>query len=119
MGGNKDSAGGGVWKGKRMPGHMGNKNYTKSGLRVFRIEPKNNLIYVIGSVAGYFDKYVRVRDCHFRPPTNPPFPTFFPDPNETELPEAMEWEGDHRHRLWNRDPNIDEWKDDNVTHDLL
>ena len=37
MGGSADAAGGGVWKGKRMPGHMGNKNYTKSGLRVFRL----------------------------------------------------------------------------------
>merc|ERR1711933_598164 len=108
-----------VWKGKRMPGHMGNKKYTQMGLRVFRVEPRNNLLYLIGPAAGYMDNFVRVRDCHFKPPKSPPFPTFFPDPNEKELPAAMEWEGDVKNRLWNRDPNMDDWLDDRVTHDLL
>ena len=108
-----------VWKGKRMPGHMGNNNYTQRNLRVFRIDTKNNLIYVIGPVAGYNDSFVRIRDCHFLPPKQPPFPTFIPDPNEEELPDGEEWEGDLKNYLWNRDPNMDEWKDDRVTHDLL
>ena len=120
MGGSSDP--GKVWKGKRMPGHMGNNNYTQRNLRIFRIEPKNNLIYVIGPVAGYKDSFVRIRDCHFLPPKKPPFPTFIPDPSEdlNQLsPQEWEWGGDLKNYLWNRDPNMDEWKDDRVTKDLL
>mmetsp|Transcript_65672 Transcript_65672/g.104638 ORF Transcript_65672/g.104638 Transcript_65672/m.104638 type:complete len:397 (+) Transcript_65672:72-1262(+) len=117
MGGSMDP--GKVWKGKRMPGHMGNNRYTQKNLIVFRIEPRSNLLYLIGHAAGYFDKFVRVRDSHFLPPESPPFPTFFPDPNEKEPPEAIQWGGDGRNKLWMKDPNMDEWKDDRVTHDLL
>eukprot|EP01083_Nonionella_stella_P295701 1004899_1 len=108
MGGSSDP--GKVWKGKRMPGHMGNNKHTCTHLTVFRIEPKNNLIYVIGHVPGFMDGFVRITDCHFNPPKSPPFPTFFPDPKEKELPEGREWEGHKKNYLWNRDPNMDDWK---------
>lgn len=117
MGGSSDP--GKVWKGKRMPGHMGNNNYTQKSIRIFKIEPKNNLIYVIGPIAGYMNSFVKIKDCHFRPPKNPPFPTFIPDPNEKEIPNVIQWQGQYRNILWNRDPNMDDWKDDKVTPDLL
>ena len=41
-----------VFKGKRMPGHMGNVRYTSQNLKVVRIDADNNLIAVKGSVPG-------------------------------------------------------------------
>ena len=74
-----------VWKGMKMPGNMGNKSHTTSCVRVFRIEPRQNLIYIWGHVAGANGKFVRIRDAHFLPPKSPPFPTFFPDPNKLSV----------------------------------
>ncbi len=41
-----------VYKGKAMPGKMGNKKVTVAGLKVFKIDPEKNLILVRGSVPG-------------------------------------------------------------------
>jgi large subunit ribosomal protein L3 len=41
-----------VWKGSRMPGHMGNEQVTVKKLTVVRIDPERNLILVKGAVPG-------------------------------------------------------------------
>ena len=41
-----------VFKGKKMPGHMGNKKITIQNLEVVRIDAENNLILVKGAVPG-------------------------------------------------------------------
>ena len=41
-----------VFKGKRMPGRMGNDTVTSQNLLVSRVDPENNLIAVRGSVPG-------------------------------------------------------------------
>lgn len=41
-----------VYKGKRMAGHMGNKQVTVKNLEVVRVEPERNLIFVKGAVPG-------------------------------------------------------------------
>jgi large subunit ribosomal protein L3 len=41
-----------VWKGKRMPGRMGNESVTSSNVRVVLVDPERNLIAVDGSVPG-------------------------------------------------------------------
>ena len=41
-----------VWKGSRMPGHMGNEQVTVKKLKVVRIDPERNLILVKGAVPG-------------------------------------------------------------------
>ena len=41
-----------VFKGKKMPGHMGNKRVTTQNLRVVQIRPEENLILIKGSVPG-------------------------------------------------------------------
>jgi large subunit ribosomal protein L3 len=41
-----------VWKGSRMPGHMGNEQVTVKKLKVVRIDPERNLILVRGAVPG-------------------------------------------------------------------
>lgn len=41
-----------VWKGKKMPGRMGNKQTTVQNLEVVLVDPERNLIAVRGSVPG-------------------------------------------------------------------
>ena len=41
-----------VFKGRKMPGHMGNVKRTVQMLEVFRIDPERNLILIKGSVPG-------------------------------------------------------------------
>ncbi|MDY6867632.1 MAG: 50S ribosomal protein L3 [Chloroflexota bacterium] len=41
-----------VWKGKKMPGRMGNERVTSSNVRVVLVDPERNLIAVDGSVPG-------------------------------------------------------------------
>ena len=41
-----------VWKGSRMPGHMGNEQVTVKKLKVVRIDTERNLILVKGAVPG-------------------------------------------------------------------
>ena len=41
-----------VFKGKRMPGHMGSKQITIQNLEIVRVDAENNLLLVKGSVPG-------------------------------------------------------------------
>jgi large subunit ribosomal protein L3 len=41
-----------VWKGKKMPGHMGNARRTSQGVEVVLADAERNLILVMGSVPG-------------------------------------------------------------------
>ena len=41
-----------VFKGKKMPGHMGNKRVTTQSLKVVSIRPEENLLIVKGSIPG-------------------------------------------------------------------
>jgi len=85
MGGSADP--GRVWKGKKMPGKMGNKKHIATNLLVFRVDPKHNLLFIKGKTPGIPPKFCEVRDAYYRSPIRPPTPTFFPSPEEKELPE--------------------------------
>jgi large subunit ribosomal protein L3 len=50
-----------VIKGKRMPGHMGARNFTELGLIVVRVDADKNLLFVRGAVPGPMNGYVTVR----------------------------------------------------------
>jgi len=50
-----------IIKGKRMPVHMGARNFTEIGLRVVRIDAERNLLFVRGSVPGPMNGLVTVR----------------------------------------------------------
>ncbi|ETW00440.1 50S ribosomal protein L3 [Aphanomyces invadans] len=68
-----------VWKGKKMPGRMGNKRVTRDNLWILKIDPQRNLLYVKGSVPGAPGGVVRVTDARkkkFDEAATPPFPTF-------------------------------------------
>jgi len=50
-----------VFKGKRMPGHMGDRNVTVRNLELVRIDEENNYILVRGAVPGPMNSEVVVR----------------------------------------------------------
>jgi len=52
-----------VFKGKRMPGRMGNETVTSQGLLVSRIDPENNIIAVRGSVPGPKNGLVIIKEA--------------------------------------------------------
>ena len=52
-----------VIKGKKMPGQMGNERVTIRNLRVERVDPERNLIFVRGSVPGARNGIVLVRNA--------------------------------------------------------
>jgi large subunit ribosomal protein L3 len=52
-----------VFKGKRMPGRMGNDTVTSQNLLISRIDPENNLIAVRGSVPGPKNGLVVIKEA--------------------------------------------------------
>ncbi|KAF6100230.1 mitochondrial ribosomal protein L3 [Phyllostomus discolor] len=82
-----------VWPGTKMPGQMGNIDRTEFGLKIWRINTKHNIIYVNGSVPGHRNCLVKIRDSKLPAykdfGKNLPFPTYFPDGDEEELPENL------------------------------
>lgn len=50
-----------VFKGMRLPGRMGGRRATQSGLEIAEIDPDRNLLMVKGSVPGAKDSIVEVR----------------------------------------------------------
>jgi large subunit ribosomal protein L3 len=41
-----------VWKGLRMPGHMGSERVTMQGVQIFKVDTDKNIIIIKGSVPG-------------------------------------------------------------------
>ena len=41
-----------VWKGKKMPGQMGNATVSTKGLDVVRIDSERNLLFIKGAIPG-------------------------------------------------------------------
>ncbi len=82
-------------KGKKMPGNMGNDVTTVKNLRVLKVDPHENLIYVSGPVPGSAGSFVNVKDATFKishrecfpEGVEIPYPTFMGNPNE--LPREM------------------------------
>ena len=56
-----------VWKGRKMPGHMGAVRRSVQNLKVVRIDIEKNLIFVKGSVPGPNGGLVEVRKAMKRP----------------------------------------------------
>lgn len=49
-----------VWKGKGMPGHMGNANVTVQTLKVIEVRPEDNLIMIKGAIPGSVNGIVKI-----------------------------------------------------------
>jgi large subunit ribosomal protein L3 len=50
-----------VFKGRRMPGHMGDARVTVQGLELVRVDPERNLLLIKGAVPGVRGAFVAVR----------------------------------------------------------
>ena len=51
-----------VFKGKKMPGHMGYKRITIQNLEVVRVDAENNLLLVKGAVPGPKKSLVTIKE---------------------------------------------------------
>jgi large subunit ribosomal protein L3 len=51
-----------VFRGRRMPGHMGAKRVTQVGLTVVDRDPEQNLLLVKGAIPGHRNSLVIVRE---------------------------------------------------------
>lgn len=50
-----------VWKGKKMPGHMGSERVTVKGLAVMRVDAERNLLFLKGAVPGGKEGFLLMR----------------------------------------------------------
>ncbi|CAO3636617.1 unnamed protein product [Cunninghamella blakesleeana] len=70
-----------VFKGKKMAGRLGGESVTVQNLQVVKIDEGLDLVYVKGSVPGYDDQFVHIKDAiklkgdKLFPSLPPPFPT--------------------------------------------
>jgi len=64
-----------IWKGKKMPGQMGNETVTTQNLKIVAVYPEDGLILVQGNVPGTAKSWVIVHDAVKKPaPANAPKP---------------------------------------------
>jgi len=52
-----------VFKGKRMPGHYGNKRHTTKNLTVIRVDTERNLLFIAGAVPGPTGGFIQVQNA--------------------------------------------------------
>jgi hypothetical protein len=85
-----------------MAGKMGNENITVQNLKVIKIDPSRNLVYVKGACPGTNGSFVSMVDAVKGPfyPSPPPFPTS----------NGHEYDGAEESKLWapvsENDPGI-------------
>ncbi|XP_028392353.1 39S ribosomal protein L3, mitochondrial-like isoform X1 [Dendronephthya gigantea] len=77
-----------IWPGKKMPGHMGNKNRTVYGTKIYRINTKYNVLYIHGQIPGPNGGMVKVQDGVAGHKEAPPYPTYLPH-THGPLPEEL------------------------------
>lgn len=77
-----------VFKGKKMPGHLGAERVTTQNLKVVQTDPERGLILVAGAVPGVKGGYIHIRDAVKRAlPEDAPRPGKFRE-NGAGAPEA-------------------------------
>jgi len=76
-----------VFKNKKMAGHLGVERVTIQNLKILKIDPQRDLLYVKGAVPGGTGTFVRVVDAVKGPfyPSPPPFPTFLDEPGTEQV----------------------------------
>lgn len=55
-----------VFKGKKMPGQMGNAQVTIKGINVVKVDVENNILLVKGAVPGFNGNYVFIKKDSFK-----------------------------------------------------
>lgn len=80
-----------VWKGRKMPGHMGDERVTVQNLRVVATDPEAGLIMVRGAVPGAKGGWVMVRDAgKAARPDEAPYPAGLKGDPEAEAAASLE-----------------------------
>jgi len=51
-----------VWKGKKMPGQLGNKTVSTKGLDIIRIDTERNLLFIKGAVPGGSNGVIHIQN---------------------------------------------------------
>jgi len=86
-----------VWKGKKMPGHMGCQIREVKSVWIYKVDPSRNLIYVRGQVPGHKGNYVFLQDTRIKArKMKLPFPTHIGTAHEIEL---RNWDSCRSHTL--------------------
>ena len=84
-----------VMKGKKLPGHMGNKRVTVKNLKVIQADKENNLLVVKGAVPGARGGYLLIKKANFHPES--PIPDQIkPEQPILEKPKPEESKPEHR-----------------------
>ncbi|XP_073027185.1 large ribosomal subunit protein uL3m [Primulina eburnea] len=75
-----------VFKGKKMPGHMGVDQRTVKNVWIHKIDPARNLMWVKGQVPGATGNFVFIKDAVYKKPDTSllPFPTYFTPEDEDQ-----------------------------------
>jgi large subunit ribosomal protein L3 len=53
-----------VWKGKKMPGHMGQMVKTIKNLKIYKIDEEKNQLWLTGLIPGAKGGLIRITKCH-------------------------------------------------------
>lgn len=81
-----------VWKGKKMPGHMGNRKRTHLNYQVYKVDVARDLVFVKGSIPGNNGSFIEMKDAmrkKWNPKHPPPFPTYIPEEGEEHVDELV------------------------------
>eukprot|EP01130_Rhizamoeba_saxonica_P015000 TRINITY_DN6637_c0_g1_i1.p1 TRINITY_DN6637_c0_g1~~TRINITY_DN6637_c0_g1_i1.p1 ORF type:complete len:374 (+),score=89.09 TRINITY_DN6637_c0_g1_i1:44-1165(+) len=67
-----------VWKGKKMSGRFGNQSSHIMNLQIIKIDTKEEILYIKGSISGKKGTWVVIKDAERKPHKRPPpYPTDF------------------------------------------
>jgi len=81
-----------VWKGKKMPGHNGNRKCTFLNMQIYKIDVKRNLLFIKGSIPGANNTCINIKDAvrkPFRAAFPPPYPTYAPEAGDEDVDEII------------------------------
>jgi len=76
-----------TFKGKKMPGHFGNRRVTVQNIEVVEVRPQENLIFLKGAIPGWRNGIVTIRQAKKAPAPSRPAP---PQQREKEAREEIE-----------------------------
>lgn len=106
-----------VMKGKKLPGHMGNKRITVKNLRVIQADKENNLLVVKGAVPGARGGYLLIKKANFHPES--PIPDQIkPEQPILEKPKPEESKLEHRKPEETKTERVEAKKPEAEKHEL-
>ena len=76
-----------TFKGKKMPGHLGNRRVTVQNIEVVEVRPQENLIFLKGAIPGWRNGIVTIRQAKKAPAPSRPAP---PQEKKEEAREEVE-----------------------------